>query len=72
MDMKYTIVIEKTRTGFSAYVPDVPGCIAAGSSREDVINLMSEALPDHIELMRESGEEIPEPTATAEVLEVAA
>ena len=72
MDMKYTIVIEKTRTGFSAYVPDVPGCIAAGSSREDVINLMSEALPDHIQLMRESGEEIPEPTATAEVLEVAA
>jgi predicted RNase H-like HicB family nuclease len=72
MDMKYTIVIEKTRTGFSAYAPDVPGCVAAGSSREEVIQLMSEALPDHIQLMRECGEEVPEPRATAEVLEVAA
>ena len=72
MDMKYTIVIEKTPSGFSAYVPDVPGCIAAGQSRDEVIRLMSEALPDHIQLMRESGEDIPKPTSTAEVLEVAA
>lgn len=70
--MKYTIVIERARTGYSAYVPDVPGCIAAGDTREEVIRLMSEALPDHLELMREDGEEIPEPRTFATELEVAA
>jgi predicted RNase H-like HicB family nuclease len=70
--MKYTVIIEKSRTGYSAYVPDVPGCVAAAVTREDTLRLMSEALPDHLQLMLESGEVIPEPTSTAELIEIAA
>ena len=70
--MKYTVIIEKSKTGFSGYLPDLPGCVAAGATREAVMQLLAEAVPDHLELMRESGETIPEPTSSAEVLEVAA
>jgi predicted RNase H-like HicB family nuclease len=70
--MKYTVIIEKSRTGYSAYVPDVPGCVAAAVTREETLRLMSEALPDHLQLMLESGEVIPEPTSTAELIEIAA
>ena len=70
--MKYTVIIEKSRNGYSAYVPDVPGCVAAASTRKETLRLMSEALPLHFQLMRETGEAIPEPTSTAELIEVAA
>ena len=70
--MKYIVVIEKTRTGYSAYLPDLPGCIAAAKTREEVMELLSEAVPDHIQLMREHGEQVPEPTSTTAELEVAA
>jgi predicted RNase H-like HicB family nuclease len=51
--MKYLIVVEKTDTGFSAYSPDVPGCIATGATREEVERLPAEALEFHFEGMRE-------------------
>jgi predicted RNA binding protein YcfA (HicA-like mRNA interferase family)/predicted RNase H-like HicB family nuclease len=59
LKMKYLIVVEKTDTGFSAYSPDVSGCIATGATSEDVERLMTEALEFHFEGMREEGLEPP-------------
>jgi predicted RNase H-like HicB family nuclease len=68
---KYAVVYEPTRTGYSAYVPDLPGCIAAGRTLELTRKLMQEAIEGHLELMREDGDPIPEPTQVVEMLEVA-
>lgn len=69
--MKYIVVIERAEDGsFGAYVPDLPGCIAAGDTREEAEQNIREAMPTHLELMREQGEAIPEPAAVA--VEVAA
>jgi predicted RNase H-like HicB family nuclease len=58
----YLIIYEQAEDGgWGAYAPDLPGCVAAGESREEVEQLMREALPDHIALMREVGEPVPEP-----------
>ncbi len=68
---KYLIVIEGEGGSYSAYVPDLPGCVSAGASREEVIQLMREAIPSHIESMSGHGEPIPEPSAVgAELIEV--
>ncbi|MDE0134136.1 MAG: type II toxin-antitoxin system HicB family antitoxin [Acidimicrobiaceae bacterium] len=66
----YTAIIEPTGTGFSAYVPDVPGCIATGSSYEETVQQMQEALACHLEWMREDGDDIPAPTSTAAAVDV--
>ena len=63
--MKYTVIIEKGPTSYGAYIPDLSGCIAAGDTREEVISLITEAVADHVELMAETGETIPEPASTA-------
>ena len=67
--MKYTVVIEKTPNNYAAYVPDLPGCVATASTREGVLNEIREAIEFHIEGMREDGEPLPEPQATAAVVE---
>jgi len=59
--MRYLIVIEETETGFSAYVPDLPGCITVGGTREEVENQIQEAILFHIEGMKEDGLKIPTP-----------
>jgi len=64
--MRYAVLFEKTDTGYSAYVPDLPGCIAAGATLEDTAQLMREAIEFHLDGMREDGEPIPEPTTIAE------
>jgi predicted RNase H-like HicB family nuclease len=69
---KYLIVIEKTETGYSAYSPDVPGCVATASTREEIEREMREALEFHIEGLRLSGYEVPKPIAQATYCEVAA
>jgi predicted RNase H-like HicB family nuclease len=58
---KYLIVIEETGTGYSAYSPDLDGCIATGTTREEVEREMQEAIAFHLEGMAQSGEPIPEP-----------
>jgi predicted RNase H-like HicB family nuclease len=68
--MRYAIVIEKSDTGFGAYVPDLPGCIAAGESVEETERLIREAIEFHLEGMREDGVPLPEPTSLAEYVEV--
>ena len=68
----YTIFIEPTATGYSAYVPDLPGCVAAGSTLDETRRLMKEAIEFHIEGMRMHGEVVPEPTPHVEQIEVVA
>jgi predicted RNase H-like HicB family nuclease len=64
--MRYAVLFEKTDTGYSAYVPDLPGCIAAGDTLEETAQLMREAIGFHLDGMREDGDPIPEPRTIAE------
>ena len=68
--MKYTVVYEKAPRNWSAYVPDLPGCIATGRTRAEVERNMREAIEAHLELMRESVEPIPEPESYSRLVEV--
>lgn len=70
--MKYLIVLEKTDTGYSAYSPDLPGCIAAGSTPEETEAYMREAIELHLDGMRLEGLSIPVPVSRASYVEVAA
>ena len=70
--MKYLIVIEETETGFSAYSPDLPGCVSTGSTAEETEKNMREAIEFHIEGLREEGYEIPRPSTRSKYVEVAA
>lgn len=67
---KYTIFIEPTATGYSAYAPDLPGCVAAAATLDETRQLMKEAVEFHIEGMRMNGDIVPEPTRHVEQLEV--
>ena len=67
--MKYMVVIEKGTTSFGAHVPDLPGCIAAGDTREEVLELIKEAIEFHIDGLRESGEPVPSPSSVGEFIE---
>ena len=69
--MRYAIVIERGDTSYGAYVPDLPGCVAVGETREEAVKLIHEAIEAHLELLREDGEVIPEPRSTADYAEVA-
>ena len=68
--MKYVAVIEKTGNGYSAYLPDLPGCVAAGDTLAETEKLIREGAMYHIELMSDHGEIVPEPTCTAIEVEV--
>ena len=68
--MKYTVVIEKTPQDYSAYVPDLPGCVATGATRKEVTRHIQEAIAFHLEGMREDGEPIPEPQTSTALVEV--
>ncbi len=71
--MKYAIVIEHAPgSNYSAYVPDLPGCIATGESVEEIKRLMKEGIEFHLEGMRLDGEPIPEPTTLVDYAEVSA
>lgn len=69
--MRYTVVIEQGPTSYGAYVPDLPGCIAAAESRAEVVTLIREAIEFHLEGLREEGMPVPEPHSTVESVEVA-
>jgi predicted RNase H-like HicB family nuclease len=72
--MEYAIVIEKApgSSNYSAYVPDLPGCVATGESVEEIKRLMEEGIAFHIEGLREDGLPIPQPSTQVAVIEVAA
>jgi predicted RNase H-like HicB family nuclease len=71
--MKYAIVIEKVPgSNYSAYVPDLPGCVAAADTLEETRQLMREAIELHLQGMREDGDPIPEPTTQVDYIEAPA
>jgi predicted RNase H-like HicB family nuclease len=70
--MRYAIVVEKTENNYSAYVPDLPGCIATGQTVEEVEKEIREAIEFHIAGLREDGLAVPAPSSIVEYLEVAA
>ncbi|MDQ6762730.1 MAG: type II toxin-antitoxin system HicB family antitoxin [Bacteroidota bacterium] len=70
--VKYAIIIEKaTDGGYGAYVPDLPGCVGMGSTREETMQNIAEAINFHLEGMRAEGIQIPQPTTEAETLVLA-
>jgi predicted RNase H-like HicB family nuclease len=70
--MRYAVIYEKTPAGYSAYVPDLPGCVAAGATFSETAELIRGAIELHLETMREDGDPIPEPTTVAEYVAVPA
>ena len=68
--MKYAIVIERTASGFSSYVPDLAGCVAAGATVEEVKKSTAEAISFHLDGMREDGVPIPEPSTECDYVAV--
>ncbi len=68
--MKYTVIYEKGPTSWGAYVPDLPGVIAVGDSRDELERLIQEAVEFHLEGMREEGISIPPPASFAGVVEI--
>jgi predicted RNase H-like HicB family nuclease len=70
--MNYVVIFEKSSTGWGAYVPDLPGCIATARTRAEIEPLIQEAIAFHIEGMREDGEVVPEPSSEAALVSVPA
>ncbi|MCA9442959.1 MAG: type II toxin-antitoxin system HicB family antitoxin [Candidatus Omnitrophica bacterium] len=68
--MKYTVIREEGETSFGAFVPDLPGCIAVGETREETLALIKDAIEFHLEGHREDGTKIPSPHCTIETVEV--
>ncbi len=68
--MKYAVIIEAGERNYSAYVPDLPGCIATGKTLDEVKQVMREAIAFHIEGLKEDGLPIPEPTTLCEYVEL--
>lgn len=70
--MRYAIVIEKAASNYSAYVPDLPGCIATGKTIKETEQQIQEAIEFHLEGMREDGLPVPVPQSQVEYIEIAA
>jgi predicted RNase H-like HicB family nuclease len=70
--MEYLVVVEKGKSSYGAWVPDLPGCVAAGSTRREVRKLIREGIALHIQALREAGDVVPEPTSTSELVRVRA
>ena len=70
--MRYAIVIEKAEGNYSAYVPDLPGCVSTGATVEEAETSIREAIEFHLDGMREDGTPIPQPSSHVEYVEVVA
>ena len=70
--MRYAVVIEKAQDNYSAYVPDLPGCVASGATIEEVEAHIREAIEFHLDGLREDGTPPPQPSGHVEYVEVAA
>ena len=69
---KYLIVIEPTQSGFSAYSPDLPGCVSTGRTRDEVERNMRDAIAFHLDGLREEGQKVPEPQSYSAYVELPA
>jgi predicted RNase H-like HicB family nuclease/uncharacterized protein YegP (UPF0339 family) len=65
-NMRYAVIIEEGENSFGAYVPDLPGCVAVGETKEEVLKLIEEAIEFHIEGLREDAQPVPEPSSSIE------
>ena len=70
--MRYAVVIEKAANNYSAYVPDLPGCVATGQTIDEVEGQIREAIAFHLDGLREDGIAVPQPSSVVEYFEVAA
>jgi len=68
--MKYMVIVEKGEKGYGAYIPDLPGCVAAADTRDEVIELIKGAIEFHIEGLREAGQPVPQPSSVSELVDV--
>ncbi len=68
--MRYMVVVEEGETSYGAYVPDLPGCVAAGETREEVLQLIQEAIELHVEDLKSGGQAVPVPHSSSEFVEV--
>ncbi len=70
--MRYMVVIERGETSWGAHVPDLPGCVAIGETREEVLQLIREAIEFHIDGLKEDGLPVPTPSSEGEFVEIGA
>jgi predicted RNase H-like HicB family nuclease len=70
--MRYMVVVERGETSWGAHVPDLPGCIAVGETRDEALELIREAIELHIEGLRQDGLTVPAPSSESEFVEVSA
>jgi len=70
--MNYSVIIENSTEGFGAYIPDLPGCVAAGESKDEVVRLIQDAVVLHLDGLNEEGQPIPESSTTIEIIEFSA
>jgi len=70
--VRYVVIVEQGEDGVGAYVPDLPGCVAVGETKEETLYLIREAVELHLEELREDGLPIPEPSSSSEYVEVGA
>ena len=70
--MRYMVVVERGETSWGAHVPDLPGCVAVGETREEVLRLIREAIEFHIDGLRQDGLPVPTPSSEGEFVEIGA
>ena len=70
--MRYVVIVEQGENSVGAYVPDLPGCVAVGDTKEEVLRTIQEAVELHLEVMREEELPIPEPSSSSEYVEIGA
>ena len=70
--MRYLVILEQGPSSFGAYVPDLPGCLAVGDTREEVLTLIQEAIEFHLEGLKEEGQSIPRPASSSALVDVRA
>ena len=68
--VEYVVILEQGETSVGAYVPDLPGCVAVGETRDEAVQLIREAIELHIESLRENGEPVPQPYSFVETIAV--
>jgi len=68
--MDYVVIVEKGETSYGAYVPDLPGCVAVGETRDEAMRLIREAIEFHLEGLRQDGRSVPAPSSSIELVTV--
>ncbi len=68
--MRYVVILERSENSFGAYLPDLPGCVAVGETKDEALRLIQEAVELHVDGMREEGLPLPKPSSGSEYVEV--